>query len=71
MTSPSFAAVDLGAESGRVILGRLKDKRLKIEDKNYPMASRIIKETIEEGLIKRHIQDSNSKKDSRYVPFWA
>jgi rhamnulokinase len=32
MTSPSFAAVDLGAESGRVILGRLKDKRLKIEE---------------------------------------
>jgi rhamnulokinase len=32
MTSPSFAAVDLGAESGRVILGTLKKKKLQIQE---------------------------------------
>ncbi len=32
MTSSSFAAVDLGAESGRVILGTLADQKLKIEE---------------------------------------
>jgi len=32
MTSPSFAAVDLGAESGRVILGTFKGKHLQIEE---------------------------------------
>ena len=32
MTPPSFAAVDLGAESGRVILGTLKGEQLKIEE---------------------------------------
>jgi rhamnulokinase len=34
MTSASFAAVDLGAESGRVILGVLKDQKLQIEEIN-------------------------------------
>ena len=57
--------------SGKQMTNTTLRKRLKIEDKNYPMASRIIKETMEEGLIKRHTQDSNSKKDSRYVPFWV
>jgi ATP-dependent DNA helicase RecG len=57
--------------SGKQMTNTTLRKRLKIEDKNYPMASRIIKETMDEGLIKRHTQDSNSKKDSRYVPFWA
>ena len=32
MPSPSFAAVDLGAESGRVILGNLKDEKLSIQE---------------------------------------
>ena len=39
--------------------------RFGIEDKNYPQASRIIKQTIEDGLITEH---ENSKT---YIPFWA
>lgn len=32
MTSPSFAAIDLGAESGRVILGKLKKNKLHLQE---------------------------------------
>jgi len=46
-------------------------KRLAISDNNYPMASRIIKDAIEVGLIKSHGEYRGSKKDASYVPFWA
>jgi predicted HTH transcriptional regulator len=45
-------------------------KRLGIKDSNYPMASRILKDTIGDGLIKSY-GEQNSKKASKYVPFWA
>jgi ATP-dependent DNA helicase RecG len=46
-------------------------ERFSIEDRNYPIASRIIAETIEAGLIKSYDPDSTSKKHAKYVPFWA
>jgi ATP-dependent DNA helicase RecG len=46
-------------------------KRFNIFERNYPMASRIIAETIEAGFIKLADPDSNSKKYASYVPFWA
>ena len=45
--------------------------RFKIHGKNSAIASRIIKHTIEEGLIKEDDPTSNSKKHRSYVPFWA
>ena len=39
-------------------------ERFKINEKNYPMVSRVIKDTIDANLIK---QDESK----RYVPFWA
>lgn len=39
-------------------------KRFGIDDRNYPMASRIIKDTIEADLIRK-------EKGNRYVPFWV
>ena len=39
--------------------------RFGIEDKNYPQASRIIKQAIEDGLITEH---ENTKT---YIPYWA
>ena len=39
-------------------------ERFNIEERNYPVASGIIRNTIQEGLIK-------PQKNSRYVPFWA
>lgn len=43
-------------------------ERLGIEKRNYPMASRIIKDTIDAGLIR---QAGGTKKDATYVPFWT
>jgi ATP-dependent DNA helicase RecG len=45
--------------------------RFKIEDKNYSAASRIIRDTIEEGLIKEQDPENKSKKHISYIPFWA
>ena len=42
--------------------------RLGIEDKNYPMASRIIKDTLKENLIKEENPDSGSRHN--YIPYW-
>lgn len=46
-------------------------KRFNISDSNYPMASRIISDTIEAGLIKVSEQSGNSRKHANYLPFWA
>ena len=43
--------------------------RLGIEDKNYPMASRIIKDTLEAKLIKEESLDGASRHN--YIPYWA
>lgn len=45
--------------------------RFNIEAKNAAIASRIIKETFESGLIKDDDPESNSRKHRSYVPFWA
>lgn len=47
-------------------------KRLGIKDSNYPIASRIIKDTVDAKLVKPYgNENSKSKKNARYVPFWA
>jgi hypothetical protein len=46
-------------------------KRLGIDDKNYSMASRVVKEAIEAGLIKPYDPSNASNRYARYVPFWA
>lgn len=46
-------------------------ERFKIEEKNYPMASNIISDTIEAGLIKSADPNNKSKRYSYYIPFWA
>lgn len=45
-------------------------KRLGIKDSNYPMASRILRDSITDGLIKPY-GEQNSKKSAKYVPFWT
>jgi ATP-dependent DNA helicase RecG len=46
-------------------------KRLDIEDKNYPVASRIITDTIDQDLIKPFDPDMKANKHQKYVPYWA
>ncbi|MGI9064899.1 MAG: hypothetical protein ACR2HX_00620 [Pyrinomonadaceae bacterium] len=46
-------------------------ERFKIREEDYPVASRIIRDTIDADLIKPEDPQSKSKKHARYVPFWA
>ncbi len=54
--------------SGKQMTNTTLRSRLKIEKHNYSMASRIIRDTIEAGLVH---QAGGSRKDANYVPFWA
>ncbi|MEW6156090.1 MAG: ATP-binding protein [Verrucomicrobiota bacterium] len=57
--------------SNKVMTNTTLRERFKIAEQDYPVASRIIRETIEAGLIKLEDPISKSKKHARYVPFWA
>lgn len=46
-------------------------KRLGIADEDYPVASRIIAETIQMGWLKPFDPENRSRKHAKYVPFWA
>lgn len=46
-------------------------KRFGIADDNYAMASRVISETIEAGLVKPFDPTSESKRHAQYVPYWV
>ncbi len=52
--------------SGRRMTNASLRQRLNIEEKNYPIASRIISDAVKSKLIKAHGSGSAS-----YVPFWA
>lgn len=44
--------------------------RFKIDEKNSAMASKVIKATVDRGLIKLHDSNAN-RRQWRYVPIWA
>ena len=46
-------------------------ERLGIEKQNYPMASRIIKDTIAAELIKEEKTANQSRNNKGYIPYWA
>jgi predicted HTH transcriptional regulator len=46
-------------------------ERLNIADRNHAIASRIIGDTLEVGLIKPFDPENRSKRLAQYVPFWA
>lgn len=45
--------------------------RLGIDEKNYSMASRLIKDAIKEGCIKEGNPENGSKRFMNYIPYWA
>ncbi|MCE5337738.1 MAG: hypothetical protein LLF90_03515 [Methanomicrobiaceae archaeon] len=45
--------------------------RLGIDDQNYPIASRIISDTMAAGLIRLQDPETRSNRSGRYVPYWA
>lgn len=46
-------------------------KRFGIDDKNYPMASKIIRDALNADLIKEADPANKSNRDKKYLPFWA
>lgn len=46
-------------------------ERFGIEDKNYPMISRLLKESVAAGMIKEANPDEKSPRNRRYVPYWG
>lgn len=46
-------------------------ERFKIEDQNAATASRIIKDALEEGVIKLEDPENKSRKYTKYIPYWA
>lgn len=57
--------------SGEVMTNQSLRERFNIEEKNYPMASRIINDTKEAGLIKDYDPNNKSKPLAKYLPFWV
>lgn len=45
--------------------------RMGIADQDYPLASRMISDTVKAGLIKLEDPENRSRKYARYLPFWA
>lgn len=54
--------------SGKRMANVTLRKRLGIKESSYTLASRIISDTIDVGLIRLH---SGTRRDACYVPFWA
>ncbi|MFN7491340.1 MAG: RNA-binding domain-containing protein [Cyclobacteriaceae bacterium] len=46
-------------------------ERFKIEDHNYAIASRIIRDALEDKVIKEDDPESKSRKYASYIPIWA
>lgn len=46
-------------------------ERFKIEDRNYPIASRILRDALIEKVIKEDDPESKSRKYASYIPIWA
>jgi ATP-dependent DNA helicase RecG len=46
-------------------------ERFKIDSENYPMVSKIIKDAIENGMIKEFDPENKARRYTKYIPFWA
>ncbi len=57
--------------SNRQMTNTTLRERFDIAEKNYAMASRIIADTLEAGLVKPFDPENRSRKHARYIPYWA
>jgi predicted HTH transcriptional regulator len=56
--------------SGEYMTNQSLRERFGIKEHNYTMASKIIADTLKNGLIKDYASESKSKKFAKYVPYW-
>lgn len=57
--------------SGELMTNQSIRNRFAIDERNYPMASRIISDSIKAGLIKDYDPENKSRKYAKYAPFWV
>ncbi len=57
--------------SGEYMTNQSLRERFGIEEQNYPMASRIISDTMDAKLIKDYDPENKSRKYAKYVPYWV
>ncbi len=57
--------------SNKVMTNTTLRERFKIAENDYPLASRIIRDTLIARLVKLEDPTSKSRKHAKYVPFWA
>ena len=66
---PPFTLVGATTRAG-MLTNPLRD-RFGIEEQNSAVASRIIRETLNEKLIREDDPEKQSRKFKKYVPIWA
>ena len=66
-----YQHASLQCVSGQQMTNASLRVRFGISDSNYSMASRIIADTLESGLIRPYDAGSKSRRDARYIPFWG
>lgn len=57
--------------SGELMTNQSLRERLGVEQKNYPMVSRIIKDGIDSNLIKEADPENKNRRYVKYIPYWA
>jgi len=57
--------------SGEFMTNQTLRERFEVEEKNYSIVSRIIRDSIKEGFIKDYDPGNKSRKYAKYIPFWA
>lgn len=57
--------------SGEYMTNQSLRDRFGIEEHNYSIASRIISDTKEKGLVKDYDPDNKSRTYAKYVPYWV
>lgn len=57
--------------NGELAINKTLRDRYEVSERNYSIVSRIIADTIKEGLIKPYDMESASKRHASYLPFWA
>jgi predicted HTH transcriptional regulator len=58
-------------ESNKEMTNQSLRERFEIDKSNYPLASRIINDTLAAGLIKMADPDNTSRKYASYIPYYA
>ena len=65
-----FQHTALKFEMNEIMTNATLRKRLKLSDKQYPQASRVIADSIQHGLIKPY-SETQGNKNAKYIPFWG